>query len=249
MYESEFQSLILSHRNTFGTNKTVRYADDMYDRIWYPLGSTGTITVTNSSLVSAAPSDKVKLPLKIMRTAITPINSTDFLTYSWPANTTDKFVIYIHIAEVEILKSNQKREFNIQLNGDLLFGPFSPSTSLTTITGQHTYTGFPNYHLVLIQTPNSTLPPIYTAVEIYTVKQLVQKQTEDQDAISNAKSMYGLKRNWQGDPCVPQAYAWDGLNCSYKVTETPRIISLNLSSSGLSGDIVTALANLTMIES
>lgn len=155
----------------------------MYDRIWYPLGSSGTIKVTNSSLVSAALSDKVKLPLKIMRTAITPINSTDFLTYSWPANTTDEFVIYIHIAEVEQIKSNQKREFNIQLNGDLLFGPLSPSTSLTTITSQHTYTGFPNYNLVLVQTPNSTLPPIYTAVEIYTVKRLVQKQTEDQDGI------------------------------------------------------------------
>ncbi|GKC59984.1 leucine-rich repeat transmembrane protein kinase protein, partial [Tanacetum coccineum] len=249
MYESEFQSLILSHRNTFGTNETIRYADDMYDRKWYLLSSTGTIKVTNFSLVSAALSDKVKLPLKVMRTAITPINSTDILTYTWPANTTDQFVIYIHIAEVEILKNNQKREFNIQLNGDLLFGPFSPSTSLTTITGQHTYTGFPNYYLELIQTPNSTLPPIYNAIEIYTVKQLVQNQTEDQDAISNTKSVYGLKRNWQGDPCVPQAFAWDGLNCSYKETETPRIISLNLSSSGLSGDIVTALANLTMIES
>nr|GEZ05380.1 leucine-rich repeat transmembrane protein kinase protein [Tanacetum cinerariifolium] len=216
MYESEFQSLILSHRNTFGTNETIRYADDMYDRKWYLLSSTGTIKVTNSSLVSAALSDRVKLPLKVMRTAITPINSTDILTYTWPANTTDQFVIYIHIAEVEILKSNQKREFNIQLNGDLLFGPFSPSTSLTTITGQHTYTG---------------------------------KEDQDAAAISNTKSVYGLKRNWQGDPCVPQAYAWDGLNCSYKETETSRIISLNLSSSGLSGDIVTALANLTMIES
>ena len=35
------------------------------------------------------------------------------------------------------------------------------------------------------------------------------------DAIMNIKSKYGVKKNWQGDPCAPKAYIWDGLNCSY----------------------------------
>ena len=35
------------------------------------------------------------------------------------------------------------------------------------------------------------------------------------DAIKNIKSMYGVTRNWQGDPCAPTAFSWDGLNCSY----------------------------------
>ena len=103
------------------------------------------------------------------------------LTYTWPANATDEFIIYIHIAEVEILKSNQKREFNIYLNGALLFGPFSPSTSLTTITNQSTHTGFSSYELELKPTLDSTLPPLCNAIEIYRVKQLVQNQTQDGD--------------------------------------------------------------------
>lgn len=46
------------------------------------------------------------------------------------------------------------------------------------------------------------------------------------DAVMKMKKMYGVKRNWQGDPCVPKAYSWDGLNCSYKGNDPPRIISL-----------------------
>ncbi|KAI3670515.1 hypothetical protein L1987_87851 [Smallanthus sonchifolius] len=63
------------------------------------------------------------------------------------------------------------------------------------------------------------------------------------------KSTYGLKRNWQGDPCIPRAFLWDGLGCNYSDPGAAKIISLNLSSSRLSGEIATALANLTMIQS
>lgn len=46
------------------------------------------------------------------------------------------------------------------------------------------------------------------------------------DAITNVKSIYGIKRNWQGDPCTPLCYLWDGLNCSYAGSDSPRIIYL-----------------------
>jgi len=32
------------------------------------------------------------------------------------------------------------------------------------------------------------------------------------------------KMNWQGDPCGPENFAWEGLECSNG--DTPRIISL-----------------------
>ena len=46
------------------------------------------------------------------------------------------------------------------------------------------------------------------------------------DTITKIKSTYGVKKNWQGDPCVPQAYSWEGLTCSYDRYNPPRIISL-----------------------
>ncbi|XP_051180420.1 putative leucine-rich repeat receptor-like serine/threonine-protein kinase At2g19230 isoform X2 [Lolium perenne] len=48
---------------------------------------------------------------------------------------------------------------------------------------------------------------------------------------------FSVKRNWAGDPCVPISFAWNGLNCSYIGRSPPRIIALNMSSSGLVGEI------------
>ena len=45
-------------------------------------------------------------------------------------------------------------------------------------------------------------------------------------AMTNIKSTYEVERNWHGDPCAPQAYSWEGLNCSYEDYNPPRIISL-----------------------
>ncbi|GKA75706.1 leucine-rich repeat transmembrane protein kinase protein, partial [Tanacetum coccineum] len=229
-----------------------RFEDDMYDRIWYPLSSIAETTIINSDLVSAGLSDEEKVPLTVMSNAIKSISPIIYsLRISWNGDTSDNLIIYIHLAEVEVLKRNQTREFNIYLNDNYLFGPISPKTSITTLTNKSPYTGLSRNVIKIKQTKNSNVPPICNAFEIYTVKQLQQYQTEDQDAaaIWNTKSAYGLKRNWQGDPCVPRKFLWEGLNCDYNDLNSTKIISLNLSSSGLSGKIVTALANLSMIES
>ncbi|KAF5789792.1 putative transferase, protein kinase RLK-Pelle-WAK-LRK10L-1 family [Helianthus annuus] len=240
-------SLILNYRQNFGTNETVRYDDDKYDRIWGLPNVVRVRAVQASDAVSLKSFSEEQVPLKVMSTAITPINSTE-LYYRWNATSIDEYIIYVHLAEVEILESNQKREFNIYNNG-IFIGTFSPSTSITTIMLS---SNSPTYELILRQTLNSTLPPILNAIEVYTLKQLLQNQTDDQDAavMWGIKSTYGLTNlNWQGDPCVPQQYAWVGLYCNYNAPRAARIRSLNLSSRGLSGEIATALANLTMLDS
>ncbi|XP_044496591.1 receptor-like protein kinase At3g21340 [Mangifera indica] len=61
-------------------------------------------------------------------------------------------------------------------------------------------------------------------------------------AIKDLKQKYGVIRNWRGDPCAPSSFSWEGLNCTND--STPRIISLNLSSSKVTGEIATSLSNL-----
>ena len=46
------------------------------------------------------------------------------------------------------------------------------------------------------------------------------------DAVTNIKSTYALQRNWEGDPCLPRAYSWAGLNCSYDSIKPSRVTSL-----------------------
>jgi len=47
-------------------------------------------------------------------------------------------------------------------------------------------------------------------------------------AVQNIRAAYELSRiDWQGDPCVPRLFKWEGINCSYTNTSIPpRIISL-----------------------
>ncbi|KAF7843432.1 LRR receptor-like serine/threonine-protein kinase IOS1 [Senna tora] len=99
-------------------------------------------------------------------------------------------------------------------------------------------------------TENSTLPPFLNAIEIYTVKDFSQPETDqgDVDAITTIQSTYGVTRNWQGDPCGPIAYMWNGLNCTYNGDNAPRITTLDLSSSGLTGQIGASISKLTMLE-
>ncbi|ERN15232.1 hypothetical protein AMTR_s00056p00197980 [Amborella trichopoda] len=54
-------------------------------------------------------------------------------------------------------------------------------------------------------------------------------------------------RSWAGDPCLPEDYPWDALTCN----EAPnrRIITLDLSGSGLNGEIPASIANLNELTS
>ncbi|XP_054783449.1 putative leucine-rich repeat receptor-like serine/threonine-protein kinase At2g19230 isoform X2 [Prosopis cineraria] len=68
------------------------------------------------------------------------------------------------------------------------------------------------------------------------------------NAIIEIKDIYGVSRiSWQGDPCVPTNLAWDGLSCSSG--NNIRILSLNLSSSKLTGQISAWFAGLGNLES
>jgi len=45
------------------------------------------------------------------------------------------------------------------------------------------------------------------------------------DAIKRIKDIYKISRmKWQGDPCGPTGFTWDGLTCN--AGNPPRIISL-----------------------
>ncbi|KEH18241.1 LRR receptor-like kinase [Medicago truncatula] len=98
-------------------------------------------------------------------------------------------------------------------------------------------------------TSDSDAPPILNAFEIYKLMTQLDSPTSPQDvgAIMDIKSSYQVyKLNWQGDPCLPTQYRWEGLVC--KGDTIPRITSLNLSSSKLTGKINISFSYLTELE-
>ncbi|XP_031267714.1 probable LRR receptor-like serine/threonine-protein kinase At1g51810 [Pistacia vera] len=91
------------------------------------------------------------------------------------------------------------------------------------------------------------IPPMLNAFEAFVSLELPLSPTypNDVNAIRDIKTTYKVIRNWQGDPCLPSSFSWNGLSCNNDTN--PRIISLNLSSSNLS-EIAHSFSNLEAIE-
>ncbi|XP_022948347.1 putative leucine-rich repeat receptor-like protein kinase At2g19210 [Cucurbita moschata] len=255
IYQSGSLTLATFFRLDFGSldNRTIRYKDDVYDRIWDPpipvkewttLNTSQQVNVNDQAFFQPAPA--------VMNTSLTPRNASAPMLFTWqPPDSTTPFFLYMYFAELKKLQANESREFDISVNGERwLNKSFSPQfLSVSIVFSTSPMTGG-SYEISLVRTANSTLPPILNAVEIYRVVNLSQPETarEDVVAIENIKTVYRVRRNWQGDPCVPRGLIWQGLNCSLVNSVPPRITSLDLSSSGLTGEIPRDIADLKMLE-
>ncbi|XP_031120500.1 probable LRR receptor-like serine/threonine-protein kinase At1g05700 [Ipomoea triloba] len=247
-------SLMMNIRFDIGSMATqvLRYKDDVFDRMWVPFTMATATPVNTTSTVTVRNTNFFKVPPGVMNTGLVPSDPTKPLTFWWPTNSSsDKLYIYMSFAEIQELKPNQTREFNIYLNGEFYFGPIAPPyLRATTLFGKTPDSNRTEYHFSLNKTQNSTLPPIINALEVYYLKEFNVPLTDDNDAAAmiNIKSVYGVGKNWQGDPCSPASYAWIGIKCNYPGFSPPRITSMNLSSSGLTGSISPYISDLKMIQ-
>ncbi|XLS70188.1 hypothetical protein HN51_027053 [Arachis hypogaea] len=251
-------SLARFRRLAFGiTNLTYRYKDDPYDRIWEPYWDQKWIQLSGRLSNDDMGQNDFKLPALVMETSATPKNATASLDFYWEDDyhnneTQHQYYFYFHFADLRKLAPNQTSSINITING-----VFWATVELSYANADSTYSNVPwygskKYHISLFRTESSSLPPIINALEIYSVKDFssqLETQKDDVDAVTNIKRTYRVNsRNWEGDPCAPLAYKWQGVDCS-SFDGFLRITSLNLSSSGLTGDIPADISKLTMIKS
>ncbi|KAK7245498.1 hypothetical protein RIF29_40344 [Crotalaria pallida] len=257
IYNTEFgesASLLLFKRWDIASsslNGSGRYVDDTFDRIWSPYSSSSFDSISTSSVIDVN-GDGYKPPFEVMKTAARPRNGTDTLEFSWtPDDPSWKFYVYLYFAEVEHLQKTQLRKFNISWNGSPLVAPFVPLHLYATTLSNSKALVADEHRISLHKTADATLQPILNAVEIYIVRELDAQPTfeKDVDAVMDIRENYRIQRNWMGDPCEPKNYSWEGLKCNYSTSLPPRIVSLNLSSSSLSGIIASSISNLSSLES
>ncbi|KAF8017584.1 hypothetical protein BT93_H2692 [Corymbia citriodora subsp. variegata] len=240
-------------RGRFNLGQTVeayefRYPDDVYDRLWSIMNNPKWSILSNTSAIDLSKSNNAyKVPGEVLRTAQGTMNSSSPLYFQSPINDA-KWILYLHFMEIERLKSGLQREFTISLNDNQFTETVSLEYLKPVVVVSPPFSG-PFITLSINSTNKSGNPPILNAMELYSVVDLPNVPTAQDDvkAIYDIKATYHIKRgSWQGDPCVPRDYTWDGLNCSYG--NPPRIISLKLSSSNLMGDIVSSLSHLSTME-
>ena len=119
-----------------------------------------------------------------MSTAAKPKSASASLDFFWDAdNATDHYYFYLHFTEVQ-LAANETRAFNVYVNGKYFSGPVIPLyRSAYTVYTTSAWYGYNKYHISLVRTLYSTLPPIISALEIYLVKDFSQLETEKDDGM------------------------------------------------------------------
>jgi hypothetical protein len=235
------------------TVSTLRYPDDVYDRLWYTDGIYETKAVKTALSVNST--NPFELPQVIIRSAATPVNSSEPITVEYGGYSSgDQVYLYLHFAEIQTLKASDNREFDIVWANNIKKLAYKPKVSqidtlLNTSPNKCDNTFCKAF---LVRTQRSTLPPLLNAYEVYILVEFPYSETHPDDvvAIKKIKAAYGLKIiSWQGDPCLPREYKWEYIECSYTNNSIPpRIISLDLSNRGLKGIIEPVLQNLTQLE-
>ncbi|XP_065638466.1 probable LRR receptor-like serine/threonine-protein kinase At5g59680 [Quercus suber] len=230
----------------------MRYKDDVYDRLWYTYSALpNSVPINTSSVIDIQNNnDSYQIPSEVLRTAVQPSSAYHSLSYS-NLNLTVEIYVCFHFAEIAKLTQGKKREFIINVNGGSYIS--EPITldylKPLSICLNQIFEG--QFSFVINATTGSDLPPILNAFELYyVIPQFdLHKPTNSRDvaAIMDIKQTLRISReDWQADPCVPIEYSWSGLTCSSD--DTPTIISLNLSSSKLTGEIPISLSNLTALQ-
>ncbi|RYQ87544.1 hypothetical protein Ahy_B09g095057 [Arachis hypogaea] len=223
-----------------------RYQDDPYDRIWEPYWDDKWRLISSNHSNNALDQEAFNPPAVVLETAATSITATASLDFHWENDdneTQHQYYFYLHLIELQQL--GQTRSFNINMDGKTW--NTAESLKYGKVYTKHVRglsSGCKKCRISLIRTESSTLPPIISALEIYLAKNFSSQSETDKDdaeAVTNIKNAYRVEsRNWQGDPCLPNAYKWQGVDCS-TIDGFLRITSLNLAHNNLTGSVSNEL--------
>ncbi|XP_073006610.1 putative leucine-rich repeat receptor-like serine/threonine-protein kinase At2g19230 isoform X1 [Typha latifolia] len=234
-------------------DKIIRFPDDPYDRIWEPMNIT-LHELSTDKTVKHGQFDQFEVPSVVLQTASVSAGVNDSIQfYVNPASHIAYFVI-LHFSELELLPEKDVREVDVYLDG--FSGNYTANYApiyLKSGSVYHPQVVLSQYLFSLNASKRATRPPILNALEIYSgISQSFGRQSNlaDVEAILKIKEAYKtMNKNWVGDPCVPVSFPWAGLSCR-KITEEGgelRITAINLSSSGLVGEVSYFFSELTEI--
>ncbi|KAG8055043.1 hypothetical protein GUJ93_ZPchr0001g30539 [Zizania palustris] len=254
-------------RLRFGSvdNTITRYPVDNYDRFWesWSVGhsSYAWLNLSTTREVRSLPGDdKFQVPSEILQKASTINSSISCLNITVSARNNLlgfrplELLPIFHFAELDDNNNNStKRVFDIYSENELLFPDFIPS--LFWAESKHQDGQFLGRNVSTIfslcKLPTSELSPLINAFEVYSLVRMDNHTTasNDVDYMKEVKKYYSLERNWNGDPCSPREYSWEGLTCDYATANpNPRITRVNLSASGLRGGLDISFMKMASLE-
>ncbi|CAL8991729.1 unnamed protein product [Prunus brigantina] len=245
LYNStDFKSygLGLVARHGFGyTGPVIRYPDDKFDRFWVPFEGHNPINVSNTNV---SVSDLWNLPpLKVFQSELTT-GQAETMELNWPPGSVRESNYYI--ALYFALGMLGSRVFNISINGVPYYKNLDVTPEgLVVYARKWPLSGVTR--ITLTPSAGSSGGALINAGEVFDVLPLGGTTlTRDVIALENVKQrIQNPPSDWNGDPCLPRQYSWTGITCSSG--PRPRVVTLNLTSMGLSGSLSPSFANMTAL--
>ncbi|KAK4381881.1 putative LRR receptor-like serine/threonine-protein kinase [Sesamum angolense] len=240
-------SLSLVARHSFGYDgPAIGYPDDQFYRYWEPFGEDA---FPQSSLPNLAVSGIWNLPPpKVFQTRLAR-SRPETLTLFWPPGpvASDNYSIALYFADDQTA-SGSSRTIDVTINGVAYYNNLSViPAGVVVFANPWPLSGITN--LTLAPSPGSTAGPLINAGEVFLMLPSGRK-TLPRDVIAMInlrKSFQNPPADWHGDPCLPSGYSWTGVTCSEG--RRIRIITLNLTSIGLSGSISPSISRMTALNS
>ncbi|XP_077240209.1 leucine-rich repeat (LRR) family protein isoform X2 [Tasmannia lanceolata] len=239
-------ALTVVARHSFGSSgPIVRFPDDPFDRYWQPFpGSNHNITSNKNVSVSGFWNLP---PSKVFDSALTSDQLTP-MELPWPPVSlpNSSYYVALYFADNRDSITPLSRVFSISINGIEFYHNLTVTSSgVVVFANIWPLSGLTK--LTLTPASGSDIGPLINAGEVFDIMALGGTTiTRDVIALERVrKSLQNPPVDWNGDPCLPLGYSWTGVTCS----EGPRfrVVSLNLSSMGISGSLSPSIANLTAL--
>ncbi|KAL4312947.1 hypothetical protein GQ457_01G038900 [Hibiscus cannabinus] len=226
-----------SYRYDYGANDTILgYPADPYNRIWEPSIPPGLRPVT-ANFTSIDVTSVNDPPDSAIITAVEAQSSTDTIDLSFG------FGNISHLDHVEMYftepfpQTGETRSFSVIVNNSYV-NTTNPEYQNCVSIGANSLS-FGTLNVQLVPTNESTLPPVISAVEVYTVSEPLVTATTSQNDLNGLGEFvdnFEQLKGWSGEPCLPNDTIWQWLKCSMD-DQPPRVTAICLSGYGLQGHL------------
>ncbi|KAL8554506.1 hypothetical protein ACS0TY_002621 [Phlomoides rotata] len=239
--------LVTVARDSFGSDgDIISYPDDNYNRFWQPFKDDNPFV---SSQTKVTPSTFWNIPpQKAFSSAITTSKGKN-LTLNWPSFSLPAGLYYIalYLQDNRTPSPYSWRVLDIYVNGQKFYQKVNVTDSGLSVVG----TEWPlqgKTEITLVPADDSPVGPLINAGEVFQILPFGRRTvTRDVVAIEHVrKGFFNEPEDWIGDPCLPVGNSWTSISCS---SEDPsRIMSLNLTGFGLSGNLAASVSKLTALK-
>ncbi|KAL1196114.1 hypothetical protein V5N11_027786 [Cardamine amara subsp. amara] len=165
------EGFIFRERFTYGAKEIISYPLDPYGRLWFPLGSDTSLTLTDLS--TSAPSiDITGVSNKPPEIVLSKAVSEDGLILSDLALPLTGPPVYLalYFSEPQSLSRTQRRSFNVYLdNTQVGSRPIVPVFGKATQVVLRDVVATSASQIVFLSTSDSDLPPIINGMELYSI--------------------------------------------------------------------------------